>query len=203
LDLIYLANISSYEKKILRLSVLVSLFLVFVILTAIGSYQHWLAHPQAKAEWPSPHYIETEIYQHPEPKFLTEEKKTFKAAPAEKVLSSRPDVGQKKTLLSTEEKNLTQAGPELAPSHGPIVIDSPAPVIPEYLRDRDLSSNVVIDFFITSMGVVSPHLISSSGNEELDALAIATAKRWRFKPAEQNHQVIDSKIRLRINFQVQ
>jgi TonB family protein len=203
LDLAYLAHISIYEKKLLRLSALLSLFFIFIILTAVGSYQHWLAHPQAKTEWASPHYIETEIYQHPEPKFLSEEKKTFKAAPAEKVLSSKPDVGQKKTLTPSEEKNVTKAGPELAPSHGPIVIDSPAPVIPEYLRDQDLSSSVVIDFFITTLGVVSPRLISSSGNEELDALAIATAKRWRFKPAEQNHQAIDSKIRLRINFQVQ
>ncbi len=150
MNLFDLADISNYEKKILRISCLLSLVIVFIFLTLMGSLQHWLAHPPAKTEWASPHFIETEIYQHPEPKHLTEDRKSIRPAPAEKTLSSKPDVGQKKILKpGVEEKNVTQSGPELAPSHGPIAIDSPAPVIPEYLRDKDLSSSVVIDFFIT------------------------------------------------------
>lgn len=197
-------EIERYEKKILCFSVAAALMLEFLILTGMGTFQHWLAHPQAKSEWASPKYIETEIYEQPKPEHLVEEKKSQSLARPEKSLSVHPDEGKKsKDTNSLQNENQTDSGPKLAANHGPIAIDSPAPVIPEYLRDRDMATSIVIDFFVTSLGVVTPHLVSSSGNEELDALAITTAKKWRFKPAESDHKAYDSKVRLRINFQVQ
>jgi TonB family protein len=52
------------------------------------------------------------------------------------------------------------------------------------------------------MGVVTPRLLSSSGNEELDVIALNTSRQWQFRPAESDHVAIDSKVRLRILFEV-
>ncbi len=204
MNLTHHLEIKKYESKLLALSITAALIIEFLILTGMGIYQHWLAHPQAKTEWASPQYIETEIYEQPKPEHLFEEKKSQTLAKPEKALSVHPDEGKKsKDNNPTKDENQTQAGPQLAPNHGPIAIETPAPVIPDYLKDHDMATSIVIDFFVTSMGIVTPHLVSSSGNEELDAIALATAKKWRFKPAEREHRAYDSKVRLRINFQVQ
>jgi len=60
----------------------------------------------------------------------------------------------------------------------------------------------VIEFLITAQGEVTPRLLDSSGNDELDAIAIDTVKKWQFKPAAQDNVPIDSKTRLRILFEV-
>lgn len=93
-------------------------------------------------------------------------------------------------------------GADYGPTHGPIALYDPSPVIPEYLRNQNLNASVVIEFFITGSGMATPRLLISSGNEELDAVAINTVKKWQFKPAESNNMPIDSKTRLRISFEV-
>lgn len=75
-------------------------------------------------------------------------------------------------------------------------------MIPAYLQNQELKTSVVIDFFINSQGGVTPRLVGSSGNEELDAIAIEAVKKWQFRPAENDHHAIDSKVRLRIVFEV-
>jgi TonB family protein len=61
----------------------------------------------------------------------------------------------------------------------------------------------VIDFFVDSQGESTPRLVGSSGNEELDAITLATVKKWQFRPAEQDGKPIDAKTRLRVEFEVQ
>ena len=100
------------------------------------------------------------------------------------------------------EQNQVNEGPNLGPTHGPVALYSPAPVIPAYLRDQNLKTNVVIEFFISAQGQVTPKLLDSSGNDELDAIALNTVKKWQFKPAASDNQPIDSKTRLRIVFEV-
>ena len=90
-----------------------------------------------------------------------------------------------------------------AASHGPIATYSPAPVIPGYLRDTSFKTSVLISFFITAQGSVTPKLLSSSNNDELDQLALNTVRRWTFAPARHNHIPIDSNIRLSIVFEVE
>jgi len=75
-------------------------------------------------------------------------------------------------------------------------------LIPSYLQDQNFKTSVVIDFFVSALGSVTPKLVGSSGNEELDALALNTAKKWQFRAAEKDHHTIDSKVRLRIIFEV-
>ena len=128
---------------------------------------------------------------------------------SEAVLSKIPGQGKASAISLTQEKNATveaknqtAASAPLAPTHGPIAVYSPSPILPDYLKDEAIKTNVVMEFFITATGETTVQLMSSSGNEELDALAIATGEKWRFQPAEENHTPINSKIRLRIVFEV-
>jgi len=100
------------------------------------------------------------------------------------------------------ESNQTQAGPVLGPTHGAVALYSPAPVIPPYLRNQELNATVVIEFLISAQGGIVPRLVGSSGNEELDAIALTTVRKWQFRPAEQDRHPIDAKLRLRIVFEV-
>ncbi len=100
------------------------------------------------------------------------------------------------------EQNKVEAGPQLGPTHGPVALYSPAPVIPPYLRNQNLKTSVVIEFLITAQGQVTPKLLDSSGNDELDQIALNTVSKWQFKPASQNSVAVDSKTRLRILFEV-
>ncbi len=113
----------------------------------------------------------------------------------------KPKPAKKPTPPKTEQ-NQVEAGPDLGPTHGPVALYSPQPVIPAYLRGQNLKTSVVIEFLITAQGQVTCRLLESSGSDELDALSVETAEKWRFKPAAQDNVPIDSKTRLRILFEV-
>lgn len=96
-----------------------------------------------------------------------------------------------------------------AKPHVPVVVDasptfSPSPVIPDDLRVDALDSTVVVQFMVSSDGSPSEvKVTTSSGNEELDSLALEAAKKWRFKPATRDGQPIESRVILHIEFEVQ
>jgi TonB family protein len=175
-----------------------------LLLTAVGWNSHWLAHPQRTTEDTS-NFIETQIFELPHQEQLVEKTKPAAPAKAEATLSKVVDRGRqaKPEESKVSEDNQTQGGSQLAPSHGPVAVFSPSPHIPAYLQDKELHANVVIDFLVSAQGHSSPRLVGSSGNEELDAIALETAKKWQFRPAEKDHQPIDAKVRLRIVFEVQ
>jgi TonB family protein len=181
------------------LAVLIEMITLFVV----GFQGHWLAHPSTDLD--ESRFIEAQVFEIPKEAHLVEEKP--KAAPvshAEPTLSKIPQKGvASKDQRKIEEENQTDSGPKLTATHGPLAIFAPAPVIPSYLRDKDLKASVVIDFYVNAQGVATPRLAGSSGNEELDAIAIQTAKKWQFRPAEQDHKPVDAKVRLRIVFEVQ
>jgi TonB family protein len=115
----------------------------------------------------------------------------------------KPKPAKKPEPPKSPEQNQVEAGPDLGPTHGPVALYAPQPVIPAYLRGQNLKTSVVIEFLITAGGQVTCRLLESSGSDELDALSIETAEKWRFKPAAQDNVPIDSKTRLRITFEVQ
>lgn len=189
--------------KILLKCAVVAFVVEFSVLTFLGWQSHWLAHPQKTTGLDPSKFIEAEVVRIPKETHLVEEKKIAAPKTHEAVLSKVPGKGKKAPEKSSlEPENQTKGGPALAPTHGPVAFYAPSPVIPQYLRDRELNTSAVIDFYITAQGSGNPRLVGSTGNEELDALALSTAKKWQFRPAEQNHKPIDSKIRLRILFQV-
>jgi TonB family protein len=148
--------------------------------------------------------IETQILQLPANARLTGEQ----AATDEDEVIFNPQHPRRKVIpkeppKKVEEQNQVEAGPDLGPTHGPVALYAPAPVIPKYLRDQNLKTSVVIEFLITAQGWMTTRLLDSSGTEELDAIALNTVSKWKFKPAAQNNTPIDSKTRLRIVFEVQ
>jgi TonB family protein len=105
-------------------------------------------------------------------------------------------------VIPNEPQNQVDAGQALGPTHGPVAFYAPAPTIPAYLRDQNLKTSMVIEFLITAQRAVTPRLLSTSGNEELDAIALKTTSKWQFKPAAKDNVPMDSKTRLRIVFEV-
>jgi TonB family protein len=193
------------SQRPLWVSAFVAFALEFIFLTAVAWHQHWLAHPQATTGLDSSKFIEAQVFEMPEKAQLTSKGASVKIAP-EAELSKV--VGQGKKAKPGEgklqEENVTHPSPPATPAaatHGPVAVFTPAPVLPSYLQDQDRSTAVVIEFFVTAQGGVIPKLLRSSGNEELDAIALQTANRWQFRPAEQDHKAIDAKVRLRIVFE--
>jgi TonB family protein len=190
------------DSKVVLWSAIAAFVLEFVVLTGLGIYDHWLAHPQKQGLDPT-QFVEAEMVQVPdEPKL--EEKKVNVPGPKEVTLSKEVGKGReaKPDEKQLPESNQTTAASPLGPTHGPVSIFAPQPVIPTYLQNQNLHTSVVIDFFVTALGAVTPKLVGSSGNEELDALALGTAKKWQFRPAEKDHKPLDAKVRLRIIFEV-
>lgn len=176
------------------------------VLFGVGWHQHWIAHPQ-NTGLDTNKFIEAQVFEAPpEHAHLVEEQKLAAPKPVthEATLSKKPNQGRepKPGENAMTEKNITQPGPPPLATHGPVAVFAPTPAIPEYLKNQDLKATAVIDFYVTAQGGVNPRLVGSTGNEELDALAIATARKWQFRPAEQDHKPIDSKVRLRIVFEV-
>jgi len=187
------------ERKNLSVAACCAMAIEIFLLTAFGWQGHWLSHP------PSPSnikFIDAQIFEIPPEAQLTESQVHAKP---EATISKVPNKGRevKPNENAVQEENQTQSGRQLAPTHGPVTVFSPSPKIPSFLQDREIHASVVIDFFVSAQGVSEPRLVGSSGNEELDAIAIEAAKRWRFRAAEKDHQPIDAKVRLRILFDVQ
>lgn len=132
------------------------------------------------------------------------EKKSHEVTISKEVDKGRKAKEEEKKALADDSQNQTtqSKSDSLGPTHGAVAIFTPTPVIPDYLRDQDLKSSVVVEFFVTAQGAVTPRLLSSSGNDELDAIALAAVKKWQFRPAENEHKPIDAKFRLRIDFDV-
>lgn len=195
------------EPKILWICAVSAFVLEFVILTGVGIGQHWLAHPQKTNGLDQEKFLEATMVQLPEEAHLQETKPIEKPAPKEVAISKKPDQGRKakadENPIDDKNKTTSSDNISLGPTHGPVAVFAPPPVIPSYLQNQELKASVVIDFFITAQGSVMPRLVGSSGNEELDAIAIGTAKKWQFRSAEKDHKPVDSKVRLRILFQVQ
>ncbi len=177
-------------------------FLELLFLTAAGWHAHWLAHP-GRTTTDTSNYIEAQVYEVPKESHLVEEKPKVVAPKHEAVLSKVPKKGKEAPKENKVlEDNQTESGQRLAPTHGPVAVFSPPPVIPAYLRDKELNTSVVIDFYVSALGVTTPRLAGSSGNQELDAIAVEAAKKWQFRPAEKDHKPIEAKVRLRIVFEV-
>ena len=149
--------------------------------------------------------LEAEIMK-PEPVQLHENKPQAAHVVKEKTVSQNLAAKNQasdslKDLVDKPNQTVSGAEPEIK-THGPIVESSPAPKLPDYLKNQNLKTSVLIEFFVAANGKVTPYLIGSSGNEEVDALALSSARKWIFQPAINDGNAVDAKVRLRINFEV-
>ncbi len=171
--------------------------LLFVLALGLG-------HPPAfRSPFDSAQYLDAQILRLPQDAHLS----AAAAATPDDGIFYNPRRKHPKTVKraappKTPGQNQVKAAPGPGPIHGPVALYSPAPVIPGYLRNQNLKASVVIEFLITAQGLVTPRLLDSSGSGELDAIALSTVSKWRFKPASRGDLPIDSKTRLRILFEV-
>lgn len=187
------------ERKQLVQSAGWALLLELLFILALGLGRPPFFH----SPFDSSQYIEAQILLLPAKNHLT----GVQAATPEDEIVFNPQRKHPVPLQQIEpaklpEQNRVNAAPNFGPDHGAIAVYSPAPSIPTYLRNQNLKTSVVIEFLITSQGRATPRLLESSGNDELDAIALETVKTWRFKPAVQANTPVDSKSRLRIRFEV-
>jgi protein TonB len=81
-------------------------------------------------------------------------------------------------------------------------IECPRPEIPAELHEQCFKSCCIARFMIKDDGKYSVKLISSSGSEQVDDIAIDTLRRWKFKPALLDGKPVDSSRKIRVEFQV-
>lgn len=76
------------------------------------------------------------------------------------------------------------------------------PDIPNSLRDSKFKSSVRVRVDIAADGSTTPSLRAGSGNAQIDALALAALRKWRWKPALENGQAVASTQYFRFDFEV-
>lgn len=81
------------------------------------------------------------------------------------------------------------------------VVDSPRPEIPSELYEQGLKSSCVARFSIRDTGKFSVKLVSSSGSQEIDDIALKTLQLWKFKPATVDGKPIESSRKIRVEFE--
>ena len=95
------------------------------------------------------------------------------------------------------------------PKHVPVYAEpeqdySPQPTIPDDLRGESFDKNFIALFTIGPDGKPTDvKMTQSTGNTELDEIALKTAKQWRFKPATLDGTGVGSKVKLTIEFKVE
>lgn len=198
------------EKRRFWKAVFVAVFLEATGLTWIAWDQHWLAHPQKTTGIDETRFIETSLFEIPKEVQLIHSKTPHehptRPHAAEPSLHKNPAQGSppKDPSDTFNEENQTERAQAPAPAtHGPIALFAPPPQLPASFQEQSLKTEVVIEFFVNALGSATPRLVESSGEEELDALALEAVKRWVFRAAEQEGKPVDAKTRLRIVFSVQ
>jgi len=194
------------DWSILARCALTAAAIEFIALTLAGTSNHWMVHSQKNKGLDESRFVEAQVLTIPKQSHLVSETPQVPSAHHEAEISKQVGQGRKAKAdekpLTDSNQTKTEAGEPLPPSHGPVAFYTPSPVIPSYLQTQELNASVVIEFLVTGLGVVTPRLLASSGNEELDAIALNTARQWQFRPAENNHVAMDAKVRLRILFEV-
>lgn len=76
------------------------------------------------------------------------------------------------------------------------------PEIPDHLRQQVMQATFVALFTVQVDGSAEVAMLQSTGNRTLDDLAMQAARQWRFKPATENGQFVESYLRLEIEFNV-
>ena len=195
---------STNDRKLLFQCAVLALFLETTVLMLFSL--PWLPSSSLQTQTlREDQYIEVQSFETlPQARLETSRKLPAHPKSREVVLnrSHAPRPANPSKVFTQEDQNQVQQGAELASDRSPVAIYAPSPIIPSYLQNQDIHATVVVLFYINSLGEVVPRLTRSSGNTELDFVALDTVKKWKFKPAIRDRQPIDAKVSLKIIFEV-
>lgn len=100
---------------------------------------------------------------------------------------------------STQQNNAPPAG--LAPGSVPVAISRPAPRYPSDALRNGESGTVLVRIEVGADGEpTAVSVVARSGSRSLDRAAVQAAKRWRFRPAQQNGSAVASAVEVPIEF---
>lgn len=82
-------------------------------------------------------------------------------------------------------------------------VSAPQPIIPSELYEEGMKCSCVARFTILDSGKTRVKIVSSSGNHEVDCIALRTLQRWIFKPAMLNGKPVESNRKVKIHFEIE
>ena len=89
----------------------------------------------------------------------------------------------------------------LAPGDVPVAISRPAPRYPSDALRNGESGTVLVRIEVGADGEpTAVSVVARSGSRSLDRAAVQAAKRWRFRPAQQNGRAVASAVEVPIEF---
>jgi periplasmic protein TonB len=89
----------------------------------------------------------------------------------------------------------------LAPGSVPVAISRPAPRYPSDALRNGESGTVVVRIEVGADGEpIAVSVVGRSGSRSLDRAAVQAAKRWRFRPAQQNGRAVAGAVEVPIEF---
>ncbi|MBX9948560.1 MAG: energy transducer TonB [Candidatus Obscuribacterales bacterium] len=107
---------------------------------------------------------------------------------------ARPALAEKVYKIGTSE---------VAKYADALAIECPQPEIPASLHEECYKSCCLARFSISHEGKHEVSIISSSGSDEVDEIALATLRRWKFKPAMLNGKPVQSVRKIKVEFEVE
>ncbi len=125
---------------------------------------------------------------------------------ARKQPAAEPSAGAKTTSTSPAiagggAKEKAATGSDAAPgsdSLGARAIYSPAPEIPDDLREETFNTEAVAHFEVSYDGKVKVTLVKPTASPRLNEVLLSTLQQWRFVPAMKAGVAIDSSFDVRI-----
>lgn len=88
-------------------------------------------------------------------------------------------------------------------SEPPVPVRTVAPEVPQNLARTGGNGLVTVSFLVDEKGVVQDASVEKSSNPELNDLALAAIRKWRFKPARKDGVAVAMRVSLPIKFAVE
>ena len=156
--------------------------------------------PQKKVAKPPDIEIK-EIAVEPESLPEPEEIKPVKE-PKEVYFDSAPDLSHTSASTAVDQKTKIPDAQTILEAR-PIYRNNPPPSYPTIARKRGYQGNVVLEVLINKQGkIIDLRVYSSSGYSMLDKAAIASVKKWLFRPGMRGPDKIEMWVRVPIRFKL-
>jgi protein TonB len=118
-----------------------------------------------------------------------------------------PTLPTPETPVAEPPKTVEPVQSPPAPPHEAVTVaaaplNQPQPALPDDLLESDLHATFRALFTVHPDGTASVKMLSSTGNAQLDRIALAAAQRWTFRPATVDGKPVESYLRLAVEFEV-